>query len=106
MRTVSLLLCLSLAACAGTRAGEGPSSTTRAKLGIRTAAPSEEQAEALALPFKVRQQCRVVESVSEPAASAGVRAGDVLFAAGEVDLYSQDDLDDVVRVEDDYGRAG
>jgi PDZ domain-containing secreted protein len=39
----------------------------------------------------------VVESVTEPAASAGVRKGDILFAVGDVDLYSQDDLDDVLR---------
>jgi len=67
-------------------------------LGIVTEAPSPEQAEELGLPFKVRQQCRVVTSATGPAASAGVRAGDVLFAIGDVDLYSQDDLDDVLRV--------
>jgi predicted metalloprotease with PDZ domain len=67
-------------------------------LGIETSAPSEELAQELDLPFHVRQQCRVVTSATGPASAAGVREGDVLFAIGDVDLYSQDDLDDVLRV--------
>lgn len=99
---VQRVLLFGLVLACGCAAGRGSASTRSqspvAVLGIATEAPSQELAEELGLPFKVRQQCRVVARVSEPAAGAGVRAGDVLFAIGDVDLYSQDDLDDVLRV--------
>jgi len=95
---LSFALLLACACAAGKGAPSSAASSPAAVLGIETDAPTEEQAEQLGLPFKVRQQCRVVTSVTGPAASAGVRAGDVLFAIGDVDLYSQDDLDDVLRV--------
>lgn len=93
---LSLSVLLLACGCAADR-GSAPSEQRAALLGIETSSPSAEQAEELGLPFKVRQQCRVVTRVTEPAASAGVREGDVLFAIGDVDLYSQDDLDDVLR---------
>jgi S1-C subfamily serine protease len=90
---------LFLAGCATGGSSVSPTSQARvAVLGVETSAPSQELAEELGLPFKVRQQCRVVASATDPAASAGVGEGDVLYAIGDVDLYSQDDLDDVLRV--------
>ena len=98
VRPALLSFALLLACSCAASKGAASSPSRAAVLGIVTEAPSPEQAEELGLPFKVRQQCRVVTSVTGPAASAGVRAGDVLFAIGDVDLYSQDDLDDVLRV--------
>jgi predicted metalloprotease with PDZ domain len=98
MRSFSLLAFLLACGCAA--AGGDAASNPRSRaavLGLETGAPSPELAEELDLPFEVRQQCRVVTRAGEPAAGAGVRAGDVLFAIGDVDLYSQDDLDDVLR---------
>jgi hypothetical protein len=79
---------LFLAGCATGGSSVSPTSQARvAVLGVETSAPSQELAEELGLPFKVRQQCRVVASATDPAASAGVGEGDVLYA-----------IDDVLRV--------
>jgi S1-C subfamily serine protease len=87
-----------LVACGCAAAGAVPGARVeRAVLGVATEEPSRELAQELSLPFEVRQQGRVVTSAAGPARAAGVREGDVLLAAGEVELYSQDDLDDVVR---------
>lgn len=86
-----------LGSCAAGRTASGTENETQATIGIETRAPTEREAEELGLSFKVRQQGRVVTRVSEPAAGAGIRPGDVLCQADGIDLYSQDDLDDAVR---------
>lgn len=86
------------AAGSSVSSGSPPAPTaTRATLGVETAAPSDELAAELGLPLRVRRQGRVVESVAGPAAVAGVRPGDVLLAIDRVELFSQDDIDDVLR---------
>lgn len=72
-----------------------------ASLGVETRAPSKEEAAAFALhDIKGRWEGRLVASVAAdgPAAKAGLREGDVLLAIDDDPLYSQDDLDDVMRV--------
>ena len=97
----ALFLALTLSGCTGTRAAPASvpagGNAVRATLGVETGAPSEELATELGLPFHVRRQGRVVESASGPAAAAGVRSGDVLLAIDRVELFSQDDIDDVVH---------
>ena len=72
----------------------------RATLGVTTDAPSEELASDMALEHRVRFRGRVVDSVApgSAAAQAGLAAGDVLLALDAVELFSQDDIDDVLRV--------
>lgn len=69
-------------------------------LGVETRVPSEETVEAMSLPHRVRQQGREIVSLEPDGAAArlGLSEGDVLLRADGVDLYSQDDLLDVVRV--------
>jgi len=74
-----------------------PDLEERATLGVMTSVPTPELAAALRLPNRVRVLGRVVESAEGAAAAAGLRPGDVLLALNEIELYSQDDLDDVLR---------
>lgn len=72
-----------------------------ASLGIETRAPSKEEAAAFALhDIAGRWEGRFVSSVAADgsAAKAGLREGDMLVAIDDDPLYSQDDLDDVLRV--------
>ncbi len=94
-----LLFVIGLSGCASERALPAAGRATRASLGIETVAPTESQAAELGLATRVRQQGRIIERVEPdaPAARAGLCAGDALLAVGGVELYSQDDLDDLLR---------
>jgi predicted metalloprotease with PDZ domain len=109
MRLPALLLLIA-ATCAGTAcsslrdgapagAAAAPARSSAA-LGVRTRDPSPEEVEGMALAFEIRAQGRVIESTR--AGSAAERAelapGDVLVSLDGHTLYSQDDLDDALRV--------
>lgn len=72
-----------------------------AALGIGTKQPTKEEGVDFKLEAIAGRWCgRLVTSVEEdgPASKAGLAVGDVLVRIGANDLYSQDDLDDVLRV--------
>lgn len=71
-----------------------------ATLGIETAVPSDEVAEALGLTNKVRLHGRQISRLEPggPAAAAGLQLGDVLLSLGGNDLYSHDDISDFLLV--------
>ncbi len=96
-----LVVCLALAACRATH----PSAidTERepaATLGLTTSAPDEALVLEMQLENNVRVNGRVVEAVASggPSDQAGIRTGDVLLQLGPNTLYSQDDIDDFLRV--------
>ena len=93
-------LAASTLACASTSAGDS-AEIEHATLGVTTEAPSEELARELGLEHRVRYRGRVVDSVvpGSAAAQAGLAPGDVLLALDAVELFSQDDIDDVLRVQ-------
>jgi serine protease Do len=95
-----LVSALLLVGCASGRTSQGHAPSNRATLGLETSAPTEELAAALGLAMMERPQGRVVDVVRAGSAAerAGLRAGDVLLALDAVELYSQDDLDDCLRV--------
>jgi C-terminal processing protease CtpA/Prc len=92
---------LTAISCAGSSSRSAPAEEGEAAtLGITTRAPSDYEGQCYRLLFETRWQGRVVASV-EPggsAAQAKVGEGDVIVQVGEVTLYSQDDLDDLLRV--------
>lgn len=71
-----------------------------ATLGASTRAPSKQEVEQLGLKVDVRARGQVVTEVDKGAAvaRAGIEPGDVLVKLGAVDLYSQDDIADCLRV--------
>ncbi len=71
-----------------------------ATLGASTRAPSKEEVKQLDLKFEVRARGQVVSDVEKDSAAgkAGIEAGDVLVKLGAVELFSQDDIADVLRV--------
>ena len=95
-----LVSAMLLVGCASARTDQGHAPAHRATLGIETSPPTEELAVALGLATMERWQGRVVDVVRAGSAAerAGVRAGDVLLALDAIELYSQDDLDDCLRV--------
>jgi predicted metalloprotease with PDZ domain len=82
---------------AGWLLAASPDLPERATLGIETSTPTAEFAATLQLPNRIRVLGRVIESAEGPAALAGLQRGDVLLALSDVDLHSQDDLDDFLR---------
>lgn len=95
------LLLLTIGSLAAACASTQPTASSRgATLGIRSSQPSKELAEELELGFNVRLEGRLVHEITEggPADLAGVRIGDVLISVDGAVLYSQDDLDDLLRV--------
>lgn len=89
----SVPILLVLTALAGAERG--------ASLGVETREPTAREGKDFALKaIAGRWRGRMVTSVEErgPAAAAGLREGDILVRVGEHDLYSQDDLDDLLRV--------
>jgi len=95
----------SLPACASSPPNDDGCEPTAARtelstaLGARTSAPSAALTQRLDLSVSVRAQGRVVDELLDrgAAARAGLRVGDVILQADEVALFSQDDLDDVLR---------
>jgi len=69
-------------------------------LGASTRAPTKEEVKKLGLEFEVRARGQVVVSVEKDGASAkaGIEPGDVIVKLGAVELFSQDDVGDVLRV--------
>ncbi|MEK7867190.1 MAG: PDZ domain-containing protein [Planctomycetota bacterium] len=99
MRTAIALLALS-AVCLAEEA-KAPGAT----LGIETRQPTKQEGSDFRLGAIAGRWCgRLVTSVEEggPASKAGAAVGDVLVRVGANDLYSQDDLDDVLR----WAKAG
>ena len=101
----SIFLAMTFAACQSPL--ENPpevkgSADLSATLGVTTTVPSGELAREMGLGFQVRQQGRVVASVADDSAAsrAGIRVGDVLVQLGAVTLYSQDDIDDFLSVQE------
>ena len=93
-----LLVCLILSGCSALRAGsDGPRAGS---LGASTSAPSEDLALALDLPTGVRPQGRVIDELQPggPAHKAGLSQGSVILDLDGVDLFSADDLNDVLKV--------
>jgi predicted metalloprotease with PDZ domain len=105
------LLATTLVACQSSGAGPAPEvlddGPLAATLGVTTSIPSKELAQEMELEFQVRQQGRFVDSVAlDGAASrAGIRTGDVLLELGDVTLYSQDDIDDFLYVNEPETRV-
>lgn len=71
-----------------------------ATLGVSTRAPTKEEVKKLGLKFEVRACGQIVsELVKDGAATkAGLMAGDVLVRLGNAEVFSQDDIADVLRV--------
>lgn len=69
-------------------------------LGVSTRAPTDYEGQCWELLRTERWQGRVVETIAPggPADLAGIRTGDVITQVGDVELYSQDDLSDYLRV--------
>lgn len=76
------------------------SSRKKATVGLLTSVPSKEVVESMGLTNKVRVHGRFVNEVTAdgPAAQAGLQAGDVILKLAGNDLYSGDDLADIMRV--------
>lgn len=71
-----------------------------ATLGASTRAPTKEEVKKLGLKFEVRARGQIVsELIKDGAATkAGLAAGDVIVRLGNVEVFSQDDIADVLRV--------
>jgi len=99
-----LALLLTLAAsCAAPEEGVAsapPGPPQVATLGVATGSPSGALAKECGLEFEVRWVGRVIDALDAggPAERAGLRVGDVIVSADGVRLFSQDDLDDLLRV--------
>lgn len=95
MRTAIALFALAVVAIADEGEVRG------ATLGVETRQPTKQEGADFHLGAIAGRWCgRLVTSVEEggPASKAGLAVGDVLLRVGANDLYSQDDLDDVLRV--------
>ena len=93
-----LLPLLLLASCAGLPNGDEANLT--GSLGVLTAAPTESDALEYALPQGVRTQGRVILSVLDGSAAdrLGLEPGGIILSLDSVDLFSEDDLNDVLTV--------
>jgi S1-C subfamily serine protease len=70
-----------------------------ATLGAKTRAPTEAEVEKLGLSLEVRAKGQVLVEVADggAASKSGLVAGDVLVTLDKVDVFSQDDIADVLR---------
>jgi len=71
-----------------------------ASLGVSTRAPTKDEAEKLGLKFEVRVRGQIVAELIDggAASKSGVVGGDVIVKLGKVDVFSQDDVADVLRL--------
>lgn len=71
-----------------------------ATLGVSTRAPTKEEVKNLGLTFEVRARGQIVSKLVKDGAAtkAGLMVGDVLVRLGNVEVFSQDDIADVLRV--------
>ncbi len=99
VKTQTILLCLALSVAAfGQDHDDGAHGAT---LGIETRQPTKQEGADAHLGAIAGRWCgRLVTSVEAegPALKAGLAVGDILLRMDANDLYSQDDLDDALRV--------
>ena len=71
-----------------------------ATLGIETRAPNKEECLKYFLKLEVRYQGQVVTRLAKggAAAKAGIRKGDIILKIEKVEIFSQDDIRDIVMV--------
>ncbi|MBZ0154031.1 MAG: PDZ domain-containing protein [Planctomycetes bacterium] len=71
-----------------------------ASLGASTRAPTKDEVEKLGLRFEVRARGQVAAEVAEggAASKSGLVVGDVIVKLDKVDVFSQDDVADFLRV--------
>ncbi|MEE9127263.1 MAG: PDZ domain-containing protein [Planctomycetota bacterium] len=71
-----------------------------ATLGIETRAPSKEESIKYFLKLEVRYQGQVVTRLARrsAAARAGIRKGDIILKIEKVEIFSEDDIRDIVMV--------
>jgi len=95
---VAFLVCGS--AVAQERAEKKDRTVKVASLGAATRAPTKEEVEKLGLKVDVCARGQVVAEVAEggAAAKSGLVAGDVIVKLDKVELFSEDDVADILRV--------
>jgi S1-C subfamily serine protease len=71
-----------------------------ATVGMETRAPNKEERRKYSLKFEVRSQGQVVTGLARggAAAKAGIRKGDIILKIEKVEIFSQDDIRDIVMV--------
>jgi predicted metalloprotease with PDZ domain len=91
-------------ACASPGAGDasahtGPQVLRIASLGASTRGPNAQEIRDLGLDFEVRARGQIIVHVEEESAAsqASLLVGDVLVILDGVELYSQDDIADILR---------
>jgi len=72
-----------------------------ASLGVETRAPSKEECLKYALRLEVRYQGQLVTGLAKDsvAAKAGIEKGDIILKLGKVEIFSSDDIRDLVMVQ-------
>lgn len=105
LRLSSLPVALSLCCCAATQEAPKETKTVEpvikvATLDVETREPTKEETSTLGLKVEHRARGQVVTAVTKDGAAArsGLVAGDVIVALGGVEVFSQDDIADVLRV--------
>lgn len=96
----TLALCCLVTAQEPTKTAKRKQVVKHATLDAKTRAPTKQEATKLGLKFEVRVLGQLVTDVMKngAAAKSGLKPGDVLVSLGGVDLFSQDDIADVLRV--------
>jgi C-terminal processing protease CtpA/Prc len=71
-----------------------------ATLGVETRAPSKEECVRYALKLNVRYQGQMIRRLAKDsvAAKAGIRRGDIILMIDKVEIFSSDDIHDVLMV--------
>ena len=71
-----------------------------ATLGVETRAPSKEECVRYALKLDVRHQGQMISRLAKDsvAAKAGIRRGDIILMIDKVEIFSRDDIHDVLMV--------
>lgn len=107
IRTAWLSHSIAILACCSIAAAQKPGKVAKqepvvkvAALGAETRAPTKQEAADLGLKHEVRTRGQIVTDVTKKGAAAksGLVADDVLISLAGVDVYSQDDIADIMRV--------